>query len=111
METRSGESPLSPEPSVPVDNSERWGRAPWALVGEWRVRLQYLDENNPRFHRLTPEFVQTTLAAFNDGYLSPGDACARLGVGRSRLCTLRTVSLVVGHRLADRALREASAAA
>jgi hypothetical protein len=45
------------------------------------------------------EIVEATLAAFNDGQLSPSDACARLGVGQSRLYTLRTLWLAGGRRL------------
>jgi hypothetical protein len=51
------------------------------------------------FHRLPLSFVEATLAAFNDGHLSSIDACARLGVGRSRLYTLRTQWLAAGRHL------------
>lgn len=45
------------------------------------------------------EVVEATLAAFNHGQLSRGDACARLGIGRSRLYNLRTLWLAAGRRL------------
>lgn len=45
------------------------------------------------------EVVESTLAAFNDGTLSLNDACARLGVGRSRLYTLITQWLATGRHL------------
>jgi hypothetical protein len=61
--------------------------------------LQCPDENKQLFHRLPLEIIEATLAAFNDGQLSPGDACARLGVGQSRLYTLRTLWLAGGRRL------------
>jgi hypothetical protein len=51
------------------------------------------------FHRLPLQVVEATLAAFNAGQLSSGDACARLGVGRSRLYTLRTKWLAAGRQL------------
>ena len=69
------------------------------LVGGWLVCLQSPDENKQLFHRLPLEAVEKTLAAFNDGSLSLGDACIRLGVGRSRLYTLRTLWLAAGRRL------------
>ena len=61
--------------------------------------LQCPDENKQLFHRLPLEIVEATLAAFNDRHLSPDDACARLGVGQSRLYTLRAHWLAAGRRL------------
>ena len=43
--------------------------------------------------------LEATLAAFNDRHRSPDDACARLGVGQSRLYTLRAHWLAAGRRL------------
>lgn len=43
--------------------------------------------------------MEATLAAFNDGQLSTLEACVRLGVGRSRLYTLKTQWLAAGRRL------------
>jgi len=61
--------------------------------------LQCPDENKQLFHRLPLEVVETTRAAFNAGQLSPGDAAARLGVGRSRLYNLKTLWLAGGRQL------------
>jgi hypothetical protein len=69
------------------------------LVGRWLVCLQSPDENKQLFHRLPLNVVESTLAAFNDGQLSPSDACARLGISRSRLYTLRTLWLAAGRHL------------
>lgn len=69
------------------------------LVGGWLACLQSPDENKQLFHRLPLGAIEKTLAAFNDGSLSTGDACIRLGVGRSRLYTLRTLWLAAGRRL------------
>lgn len=69
------------------------------LASGWFVCLQSPDENKQLFHRLPLEVIEKTLAAFNDGSLSPGDACIRLGVGRSRLYTLRTLWLAAGRSL------------
>lgn len=43
--------------------------------------------------------IEATIAAFNDGHLCLDDACDRLGVGRSRLYTLRTDWLTAGRHL------------
>jgi hypothetical protein len=80
-------------------NSGVRGSAPITLVGEQRPCFQSPDEKKQLFHRLPRDVVEATLAAFNDGRLSPSDACVRLGVGRSRLYTLRTVWLAGGRRL------------
>ena len=80
-------------------NSGVWGRAPSALVGAWRAWPHFADANKQLFHRLPLPFVEATLAAFNDGHLSSIDACARLGIGRSRLYTLRTQWLAAGRHL------------
>jgi len=55
--------------------------------------------NKQLFHRLPLPVVEATLAAFNDGKLSSSDACARLGVCRSRLYTLKTQWLAAGRQL------------
>ena len=69
------------------------------LDGGWLVCLQSPNENKQLFHRLPLNVVESTLAAFNDGLLSPSDACARLGISRSRLYTLRTLWLATGRHL------------
>jgi len=51
------------------------------------------------FHRLPLKVIEAALAAFNDGQLSQENACERLGIGRSRLYTLRTDWLAGGRRL------------
>ena len=61
--------------------------------------FQCPDEKSQLFRRLPFEVIEATLAAFNDGHLSPDDACARLGIGRSRLYTLRTLWLAGGRSL------------
>ena len=61
--------------------------------------FHWADENKQLWHRLPLEVVESTLAAFNDGHLCANDACARLGIGRSRLYTLRTGWLAGGRHL------------
>lgn len=80
-------------------NSGVWGRAPYSLAGQGHSCLQCPDANKQLFHRLPLKVVETTLAAFNDGQLSPEDACVRLGISRSRLYTLKTHWLAGGRRL------------
>lgn len=52
-----------------------------------------MDENKQLFHRLPLHFIESTLAAFNDGSLPASDACIRLGIGCSGLYTLRSAWL------------------
>lgn len=88
------------EPFAPYSiNSGVRGRAPIALAARFRSCFQYPDEKKQLFHRLPLEVIEATLAAFNDRRLSPADACARLGVGRSRLYTLRALWLAKGRSL------------
>jgi hypothetical protein len=77
-------------------NSGVWGRAPSALADPRGSCFQWQGANKQLFHRLPLAVVEATLAAFNDGHLSPDDAAGRLGVSRSRLYTLRTQWLAGG---------------